>query len=206
MTEKPKSSGPKSKIEKLFGRQSGQVIQMQKASTSKAPPPPDPKYTQAVQNYESGLKAMQEHKFDKAKALLEKVLTGPSKELADRARVHLNKCNQQLSRGATSFKTLGEHYDYAISLVNSREYEQAREHLEKILKQNSKADFAYYGLALLDCLTNRSEDCLRNLNDAIKLNNANRFQARNDPDFKNMADDPRFTELLYPEVPPEPGR
>jgi tetratricopeptide (TPR) repeat protein len=206
VTEKPKSSGPKSKIEKLFGRQSGQVIQMQKASTSKAPPPPDPKYTQAVQNYESGLKAVQEHKFDKAKGLLEKVLAGPSKELADRARVHLNTCNQQLSRGATSFKTLGEHYDYAVSLVNSGEYDEAREHMEKILKQNPKADFAYYGLALLDCLTNRSEDCLRNLNDAIKLNTSNRFQARNDPDFKNMADDPRFTELLYPEVPPEAGR
>jgi hypothetical protein len=26
-----------------------------------------------------------------------------------------------------------------------------------------------------------------------------RFQARNDSDFRNMADDPRFTELLYPE-------
>jgi len=206
VTDKPKSSGSKSKIQKLFSRRSGHVIQMQKASTSKAPPPPDPKYTQAVQNYESGLKAVQEHKFDKAKGLLEKVLAGPSKELADRARVHLNRCNQQLSRGATSFKTLGEHYDYAVSLINVGNYDEARQHLEKILKQNSKSDFAYYGLALLDCLTNRSEDCLRNLNDAIKLNASNRFQARNDPDFKNMADDPRFTELLYPEVPPEPGR
>jgi len=206
VTEKSKNSGPKSKTEKPVGRQSGHVIQMQKASTSKTPPPPDPKYTQAVQNYEAGLKAMQERKFDKAKGLLEKVLAGSSRELADRARVHLNTCNQQLSRGATSFKTLGEHYDYAVSLINGGQFDQARDHMEKILKQNPKADFAYYGLALLDCLTNRSEDCLRNLNDAIKLNSSNRFQARNDPDFKNMADDPRFTELLYPEVPPEPGR
>ena len=179
---------------------------MQKSSATKTAPPPDPKYTQAVQNYESGLKALQERKFDKAKGLLEKVISGPSRELADRARVHLNTCNQQLARGTTSFKTLGEHYDYAVSLVNAGEYEQAREHMEKILKQNAKADFAYYGLALIDCLTNRSEDCLRNLSEAVKLNAANRFQARNDPDFKNMADDPRFTELLYPEVPPEMGR
>jgi tetratricopeptide (TPR) repeat protein len=179
---------------------------MQKSSPSKAPPPPDPKYTQAVQNYESGLKAMQEHKFEKAKGLLEKVIAGPSRELADRARVHLSTCNQQLAHGTASFKSLGEHYDYAVSLMNSGEYDEARGHMEKILKQNSKADFAYYGLALLDCLSNRSEDCLRNLNEAIKLNASNRFQARNDPDFKNMADDPRFTELLYPEIPPEPGR
>jgi len=37
------------------------------------------------------------------------------------------------------------------------------------------------------------------LNEAIKLNPSNRFQARSDSDFNNMADDPRFTELLYPE-------
>ncbi len=205
MTEKSKSSGSKSKTEKTVGRQSGHVLQMQKSSAAKAAPPPDPKYTQAVQNYEAGLKALQERKFDKAKGLLEKVVAGPSRELADRARVHLNTCNQQLERGAASFKTAGEHYDYAVSLMNAGSYDEARSHMEKILKQNAKADFAYYGLALLDCLTNRSEDCLRNLNEAIKLNASNRFQARNDPDFKNMADDPRFTELLYPEVPPEPG-
>jgi tetratricopeptide (TPR) repeat protein len=160
-----------------------------------------------VQNYEAGLKAMQEHKFERAKGFLEKVLTGPSRELADRARTHLNTCNQQLSRNAAaSFKTLGEHYDYAVSLVNAGGYDEARSHMEKILKQNPKADFAFYGIALLDCLTNHPEDCLRNLSEAIRLNVANRFQARNDPDFKNMADDPRFTELLYPEVPPEAGR
>jgi tetratricopeptide (TPR) repeat protein len=206
LTEKPKSSGSKSKTEKAVGRAFGHVLQMQKSSPAKAPPPPDPKYTQAVQNYEAGLKAVQEHKFDRAKSLLEKVVAGPSRELADRARVHLNTCNQQLARGATSFKSLGEQYDYAVSLVNSGAYDEARGHMEKILKQNSKADFAYYGLALLDCLANRSEDCLRNLTEAVKLNASNRFQARNDPDFRNMADDPRFTELLYPEVPPEPGR
>ena len=206
VTEKPKGSESKSKIKETLARTAGQILHMQKSAASKSAPPPDPKYTQAVQNYESGLKALQERKFDKAKGLLEKVVAGPSKELADRARVHLNTCNQQLSRSSTSFKSLGEHYDYAVSLVNVGQYDEARSHMDKILKQDAKADFAYYGIALIDCLTNRSEDCLRNLNEAIKLNASNRFQARNDPDFKNMADDPRFTELLYPEVPPESER
>jgi tetratricopeptide (TPR) repeat protein len=206
VTEKSKSSGSKSKIQQPVGRQSGQVLHMQKAPAPKSPPPPDPKFTQAVQSYEAGLKAMQEHKFDKAKSSFEKVLTGPSKELADRARMHLNTCNQQLARGTTSFKTTGEHYDYAVSLINVGDYENGRSHLDKILKQTPSADYAYYGLALIDCLTNRAEDCLRNLNQAIKLNSANRFQARNDPDFRSMADDPRFTELLYPEVSGTPTR
>ena len=39
--------------------------------------------------------------------------------------------------------------------------------------------------------------------EAIRLNPANRYQARNDSDFKNLADDPRFTELLYPDTSTE---
>src|SRR5579859_192263 len=177
-----------------------------KMSGKKPPTPPqkptfkqDPVFAQAVQNYEVAIRAMQEHKFDKAKPLLEKIIAGGSRELLDRARVHLSLCNQQLAAGSTSFKTQEEHFDYAVSLINSGQHDQARSHLEKILKQNSKADFAYYGMAVVDCLTGQVEASLKNLNEAIRLNPQNRFQARNDSDFQNMADDPRFTELLYPE-------
>ena len=41
---------------------------------------------------------------------------------------------------------------------------------------------------------------LQHLEQAIKLNPQNRIQARSDSDFSNMVDDPRFTELLYPEA------
>ena len=102
----------------------------------------------------------------------------------------------------TAFKTPEEHYDFGVSLMNQGKYDDARSHLEKILKQNPKADYALYGLAMLDCLTSQVEDSLRHLDEAIRLNPALRFQARNDSDFHNLADDPRFTELLYP----EPGR
>ncbi|PYP92923.1 MAG: hypothetical protein DMG65_02735 [Candidatus Angelobacter sp. Gp1-AA117] len=164
----------------------------------------DPAFAQAVQNYEAGLKFMQEHKFEKARPLMEKIIASGPKELADRARLYLNNCNQQLASSSTTFKSQDEHFDYAVSLMNFGQYEQSRSHMEKILKQNPKADFAFYGLAVLDCLTTQVESALKNLNEAIRLNPQNRFQARNDSDFQNMADDPRFTELLYPE-PGEPG-
>ncbi|MGH8459273.1 MAG: tetratricopeptide repeat protein [Nevskiales bacterium] len=161
-----------------------------------------------MQNYELGLKAMQEHKFERAKGHLEKVVAGPSRELADRAAMHLHTCTQHLARSISSFKSTGEHYDYAVSLMNAGDFEGARAHLEKILKQDSKADFAVYGLSVLDCLMGRVEDSLRRLDNAIRLNSSNRLQARNDSDFQNLADDPRFTELLYPEegveTPPPP--
>jgi len=142
---------------------------------------------------------MQEHKYDKAKTLLQKVATGANRELADRASVHLNACSQQLERGGTQFKSAEEHYDYAVSLMNLGDYVGAREHIEKLGKQNPKADYVAYGLAALDCLTGHIEDALRNLGRAVGLNPSLRFQARNDSDFQNLAEDPRFTELLYPD-------
>jgi tetratricopeptide (TPR) repeat protein len=83
--------------------------------------------------------------------------------------------------------------------MNLGDYVAAREHLDKLQKQFPKADYVMYGLAALDCLTGHVEDALRNLDEAIRVNPAIRFQARNDSDLQNLAEDPRFTELLYPD-------
>jgi tetratricopeptide (TPR) repeat protein len=179
--------------------QSGKILQMAQKPTTKHALVSDPQLTQMLQSYEGGLRAMQEHKYDKAKTLLAKVVAGGNRELADRAGVHLNACNQQLERGATQFKTPEEHYDYAVSLMNLGDYVSAREHIEKLSKQVPKADYVAYGLAALDCLTGHIEESLKNLSRAISLNAALRFQARNDSDFQNLSEDPRFTELLYPD-------
>jgi len=172
----------------------------QKANPKKSSIADDPRAAQALQNYEAGLRALQEHKFDKAKPLFQKVLAGGSKELIDRAAVHLSICNQHLERTtATQFKTIEEHFDYAVSLMNVGDYITAREHIEKLLKQAPKTDFVIYGLAALDCLTGHVEDSLKHLDEALRLNASLRYQARNDSDFQNLAEDPRFTELLYPD-------
>jgi len=172
----------------------------QKANPKKSSVVDDPRVAQALQNYEAGLRALQEHKFEKAKPLFEKVLAGPSRELTDRAAIHLSICNQHLDRSTTQqFKSVEEHYDYAVSLMNVGDYVTAREHIEKLLKQAPKTDFVVYGLAALDCLTGHVENSLKHLDEALRLNSSLRFQARNDSDFHNLAEDPRFTELLYPD-------
>ena len=53
---------------------------------------------------------------------------------------------------------------------------------------------------MLSSMTGDSQTCLEHLTEAIRQNPRNRIQARADSDFQDMADDPRFTELLYPEV------
>jgi tetratricopeptide (TPR) repeat protein len=163
----------------------------------------DPRFTHAVQQYEAGLKAMQTHKYDRAKVCFEKVMEGASPELADRAAVHLNTCNQHLSQATTKFKTGEEQYDYAISLMNMGDYLAARENFEALAKKYPQLDYIWYGMAALNCLMGHFPESITSLNEAIRLNPANRFQARNDSDFKNLADDPRFTELLYPDTSAE---
>jgi tetratricopeptide (TPR) repeat protein len=167
--------------------------------TSKKQAAEDPRHVQAVQSYEVGLRLLQEHKFEKAKASLQKVLGGPDKSFADRAQVHILTCDKHLEQPTLSFKTTEEHFDYAISLMNTGDYVTAHEHFEKLQKQNPKSDYVLYGLAALHCLTGRVEESLSTLNEAIQVNPALRFQARNDTDFQNLSEDPRFTELLYPD-------
>jgi tetratricopeptide (TPR) repeat protein len=208
-TEKSKDNGSKankSKTLRMHAAGSGEKVK----GNSGMKVAEDPRFAQAVQNYEAGLKALQAHRYDKAKSYFEKVAAGPSPELADRASVHLTTCNQQMSRASTSFKTPEEQFDYAVSLMNMGDYVSARENLETLTRNSPKLDFIWYGMAALNCLTGRFPEAITNLSEAIRLNPANRYQARNDSDFKNLADDPRFTELLYPdtsaEAPTEPTK
>lgn len=188
--------------------QRGMMREIKQAAPAKRPPRTlagtpasavDSARGNALQQYEVALRLMQERKYEKAKGVLEKILaTGPS-DLCERVRIYLAACAQQLSRGKSSFADLEEHYDYAISLLNTGDYDDARHQLEAILQQDVNCDFAYYGLAVLASMTGHADPCLEHLGHAVRLNPRNRIQARGDSDFQDMADDPRFTELLYPE-------
>jgi tetratricopeptide (TPR) repeat protein len=165
-----------------------------------AVPPHDPNRAALIANYEAALHLMQQGKFDKAHAAFDKMLLNSPGELADRIRMYINACLLQIAKGKTTFASHEEQYDYAISLLNNGNYEDARQHFKAILDARPTADYAFYGLAVLASMTGNSHDCLEHLTEAIKQNPRNRIQARADSDFQDMADDPRFTDLLYPEA------
>jgi tetratricopeptide (TPR) repeat protein len=158
-----------------------------------------------MRTYQEGLQLLQHHKYERARSLFLKLADGGAHPLADRARLYVNTCNQRLQQAANSFRSVEEQYDYAVSLINGGNHGGARDLLDKILKQAPKADYAWYAKAVVECQTGRYEDSLRALTESIRLNATIRFQARNDSDFANLADDPRFTELLYPETELSPG-
>jgi tetratricopeptide (TPR) repeat protein len=177
-------------------------------SRKKSPPPPAKSGGNstsgtgpAFQHFQAAVQLLQQGKYEKALAAFEKLLPAAPPEIKERCQMYLSTCQRQLERPSLAFPTPEEHYDYAISQLNTGYYEEAREQFNSILAGYPNADYAYYGLALLDAITAHTQDCLDNLARAIELNPKNRLQARADNDFQSMADDPRFTELLYPEIP-----
>lgn len=155
----------------------------------------------AFQQYQSAVQLVQQGKYDKALVAFEKLVPAAPAEIVERARMYISTCQRQLERTNLAFQTPEERYDYAISQLNQGYFEEAREQLNEVVADDPHADYAFYGLAVLDSITGHPQDCLDNLSRAIELNPKNRLQARSDNDFQSMVDDPRFTELLYPEIP-----
>ncbi len=160
----------------------------------------DPRVEQQLKQYSEALLYFHQQKFLKAKQLLEKVVIGPSKELVDRAQVHLRIAEQRISRPLEPvLRTPEDHYQRGVAMMNLGRWDEAREHLLRARKLAPKADYVYYAMAALDCLTGEAESAMENLKVAIELRPENRYHARNDEDFAFLQEDPRFTELLYPE-------
>src|SRR6202795_1913858 len=182
-----------------------------KPMKKKALPPPhppqrggvemvDPKVQAQLKLYDEALALFHQQKFAKAKQELEKVLDGPSKELIDRARMHIKIAEQRMKPTLEQNpRTADEHYQRGVAMMNIGRWDDARESLDKARKAAPKADYIHYALAALDCLTGEADSALKNLKVAIQLRPENRYHARNDEDFAFLQEDPRFTELLYPE-------
>ncbi len=167
----------------------------------------DPEVAKIMKVYEEAMRQFYKQSFRRAKNGFEKVLVGPSRELAERARVHISICEQRMLRPEpVRLRTADDHYNFAVSQINLGNYEAARAHLEKALRQAPKSEFVNYALASVSALTGEADDALRYLRRAIELRPENRYHARNDADFKLLEDDARFQELLYPERSPVAGQ
>jgi tetratricopeptide (TPR) repeat protein len=181
---------------------------MKKRKGLSAPPPVqrggvelvNPLVQAQMKTYDEALALFHQQKYAKAKQELEKVVEGPSKELADRAKMHIKIAEQRMKpTSEQNPKTAEEHYQRGVAMMNLGRWDEARESLDKARKLAPKADHIIYAVAALDCLTGEADAALANLKIAIDLRSANRFHARNDEDFAFLQEDPRFTELLYPE-------
>lgn len=160
----------------------------------------DSDYQNAVEQYAAAMKLFGQQKFERAKPLLEKVCVLPYRELAERATVHLSACNSRLDHQAGKPQTAEECYHHAIVKLNVAQYQEAEELLARALRGGAKGAHVSYALACLRAQTQDHEAALVHLKEAIRLDPHCRMLARQDRDFEPLMEDPRFTEILYPEA------
>ncbi|HVN82452.1 MAG TPA: tetratricopeptide repeat protein [Terriglobia bacterium] len=155
----------------------------------------------ALRQYESAIKLMYSQDFEGARTIFIKIIgTNPDdKEIQERVKTHLRLCEQKMARRPSAPKTLEEHYDVGVALMNQGRYEEARDHYQKALKLNPQSDFVIYAIAALSCRTGDLDNALTSLKAAIQLRPDNRYLAQHDSDFEPLMQDARFISIIFPE-------
>jgi TolA-binding protein len=114
----------------------------------------------AFQHYQAAVQLLQQGKYDKGAGRFREAAPCRAAEIKERCKMYISTCQRQLDKHNLTFLTPEEHYDYAVSQLNTGYYEEAREQFNGILAAHPEADYAFYGLALLDAMTGRTQDCL----------------------------------------------
>ena len=211
----PKSSKPLTANKKIASSgksKSSKAVSAQAAKAKSAPVQPRPlaprkptleeiAYRNALGQFESAVNLFNVNDFAKARGTFERLTANAAPDLAQRARVYLKICNQRLSRSSSQPRTADDHYNFGVQLANQGNLEEAEQCLTKALKLAPKCDYIHYAMASTLALKDNAEGAMDYLAQAIGLNGRNRYLAQNDPDFSSLSEDPRFTELLYPEKP-----
>jgi hypothetical protein len=72
----------------------------------------------AIGLYEKALKLLYAGKYTEAHTAFNAMLATAPQEFGDRIRMYISTCVGQIKNADVEFKTLGERYDFAVSLVN----------------------------------------------------------------------------------------
>jgi tetratricopeptide (TPR) repeat protein len=150
-------------------------------------------------SFEAAMKLFHARKLQDARVQFEIASSGPERDVAQRARLHIAMCDRRLQQTTVSLKNAEDYYNYGVALINSRNIGEARLHLEKALQMSPGKDHIHYALALAQALGGDVVNAHDNLRRAIELEPRNRIMARQDADFAPLANQPPFDGLIYPE-------
>jgi tetratricopeptide (TPR) repeat protein len=149
--------------------------------------------------FESAMKLFHTRKLKEARDLFQQATLGPERDVAQRANLHIAMCDRRLQQTTVSLGSAEDYYNYGIALINSRNLNEARMHLEKGLQLDPGADHIHYALAVAHALSGDIQSAHDSLRRAIELEPRNRLTARQDADLAPLANQPLFSSLLYPE-------
>lgn len=195
-TEKRRAQEIPVKSEGKNGQSGGPLSVGAKGGASAAQPAAE--RTQ-MESFEHGMRLFHERKFERAREAFLDASRGPDRAVADRATLHARICGSRIETPAVVLKTAEDHYNYAVTLINTRDLTGAQQHLHAALAADPRADHVLYALAASQSLAGDLQGAYENLRRAIDLQPRNRLAARQDPDFAALAEHPAFARVLYPD-------
>jgi len=158
-----------------------------------------PSGTGQLASFEAGMRFFHARKFREAREQFQQAATGPERDVAQRAGLHIAMCDRRLQNETLNLRSAEDFYNYGIALINSRNVAEARSHLERALQLAPGSDHIHYALALAQALSGDMSNAYDNLRRAIELEPKNRLLARQDADFGPLTHQAPFEALLYPE-------
>lgn len=150
-----------------------------------------------VQAFEKAVRCFAAQNFSEALAAFVEVPKGPAMDVSQRARSYLQMCERRLSSQTLEFRTVDDHYNYAVERLNARDTGNARRHLESALKLKPRSEHVLYTLGICCALAGDGAGAYENLKLAIEIEPRNRVHARQDSDFTLAAEHfPNLRDLL----------
>jgi tetratricopeptide (TPR) repeat protein len=142
---------------------------------------------QQLSEYESALKMFTQRRYTEASEGFGRVLNGPARNIADKARAYVQVCGRKTAQLETEFEDADDHFNYAVERLNARDIEKARHHLGRALAMKPDAEYIVYIMALCCGLSGDGSGACENLKRAIELEPKNRILARQDPEFTSLS-------------------
>jgi tetratricopeptide (TPR) repeat protein len=202
MSEKKKTAAPKS-LERRLKTKATAAPDTVQAAASEGDGSVVVARAQASQlqlrSFETAMKLFHARKLPEARVSFEMAVNGPERDVAQRARLHISMCDRRLQQLAPTLGSAEDNYNYAVALLNVKNVSEARQYLEKAVELAPGADHIHYALAAAKALTGDAAGAAEHLRRAIEIEPRNRVIARQDVDFAQLANQPPFDSLLYPE-------
>jgi len=155
----------------------------------------------ALKIYESGVTAVQKRKFSVASKALREIIDDypEERELQERAKLYLTVCERELHPIVAEPTSLDERVYAATVALNTGASSTAIDHLSAVATEKPTDANVQYMLSVAHAVSDNVDLAITHLERAIRLNPDNRLLARQEPDFENLHDNDRFSDLTAPE-------
>ena len=178
------------------------MLERKPAVPPAGPAPRKPGYYEAIAIYETGVRALQRHDFEKAADQFRQIIDRypAERELHERAVLYLRVCERETARRPAAPQTVQERVYAATVALNAGDPATALDHLRRALADSPDSDHAHYIMAVALASHGQPPQALDHLKRSIELNPDNRSLARQDPDLDDVREMEGFREAL--ELPP----